>query len=150
MKVEAGVRGALPIVGVRVTGERDEESSAERGIASYGLCHLVPAHAGKADVAQHDVGSEHTAPLDPPRTVVRDVHGVALQLEHRSQAGGAIVVVVDDEDSARTRGRAWIGFARRGRRRRERQRRVRSPSTQATEDGAETSKLTPRAVKRSR
>lgn len=74
VNVEPGVLGATLVLGERVARQRDQERSTERQVAPQCLRHRVPAHPRKPDVAQHDVGAEHAALLepftDPPRRAV--------------------------------------------------------------------------------
>src|SRR5690606_34583201 len=102
MLVESRFERAEPILGLAVSGQRDEEHAAELGILSQTTSDLVAVHPWKPDVEEDDLGPERARLRERRRAIVRHANLVVAEpQEKKPQKPGGGEVVVDHEDPPR-------------------------------------------------
>lgn len=96
MVIEAGLHGLGHVLRLRVTGQGHEWNATELRVGAHRPRHVVPVHAGQADVAEHDIGHEGTSLLEPLGAAVSNLDDMLGKLECLAQAIRRVDVVLDD------------------------------------------------------
>jgi hypothetical protein len=101
MEVKTCVFRPAFVVSASPPGERDQHGAPERWVGAEALGDLIAVHARHADVEKHDLGRELTGEGERARAIVSSARLVTGKVEHGGQHLGAVVVVVDDQDTPR-------------------------------------------------
>src|SRR5688572_31728591 len=96
--VEASVPRALAIGILAPARDGNERGPAHLRALPQRPGDLVTAHAGKADVHQHDLRTERCRELDRGAAFVGELHLMTHEAKQHGKALGGIRVIVDDED----------------------------------------------------
>src|SRR5262244_1199125 len=116
MRVEPGGLRALAIERLPVAADRHEPHVGAARHRAQAPRDLEAVDAGQAEIDQGDRELDGLRVVEAVLAAGRRHHLVAVELEQQAQAFARVVVVLDDEDARRTRGRR-CGRARRCRRR---------------------------------
>jgi hypothetical protein len=103
VRVESGVPGPLPILGLSVAAERDEAGPQQGAVCPQRARDLVPIHVRQPEVAQDHVRLQLQRRRHTRRAVVRDAGVVAVERQDFGERLGRIDAVLDDEHQARRR-----------------------------------------------
>ena len=97
--VEAGLERALPVVGLTVPADRDEDHLRISGADP--ARDLVAVHHGQPDVDEDDVGTTRLGLRETARTVGCRVNAMALVLQEGAERLPGVRIVLDDEHRTR-------------------------------------------------
>jgi hypothetical protein len=94
VQVEAGVERLLPVLGLPVSGERDQPKIPRVGVCTEQAREPIAVDPGQPDVDEGHVGPERRDLLEATRRILRRLDLVPAQLEDEPQAVARVGAVL--------------------------------------------------------